>query len=265
MAAHRDGTIHTVRGRTIPRLRHAARLYASGACRTKKEAAEAVGVNPSYFNIATQPGHAKAKPELIAIMDDIERAIQDKTVALSSVIEGVSREALTEMRSLLKNSKNEAIRLKAASDVLDRNPETSKTQKHQLSSFSLNGEDAKQLAAALVKSAEAQRRYAGQLDGDYIRIPQDSNDPPQIGEINAGQLTHSTELRSADLGIAERAVERILESAEGSGDLSAGEAREGPAPQEPARQGPLAPAAMQPKGLAEGYLRQPQGGEVDAP
>lgn len=213
-------------GRCIPRIRHAARLYASGAVKTKQEAALAVGVNPSYFNVVTQPGHARSNPKIIALMDQIEQSIHDKTVSLSSVIESVSREAVTEMRTLLKNSNNEAIRLKAASDILDRNPETSKTQKHQLSSFSLGSEDAKALAAALVKSAEAQRLYGSQVHGDFVRIPQETQD--------AGPGSLPTEVRRINEGIAERAVERILAASDPEVISGTGTASEGPVAQDSA-------------------------------
>lgn len=219
----------TRQGRSIPRIRHAARLYASGAVRTKQEAAEAVGVNPSYFNIVTQPGHARSNPQIIELMDEIERSIHDKTVSLSSVIEAVSREAVEEMRDLINNSQNEAIRLKAASDILDRNPETSKTQKHQLSSFSLGSEDAKALAAALVKSAEAQRLYGHVGKGDFVRIPMEAED--------AGQFPLSAEVRRLNEGVAERAVERVLESASSDKDLGPCQVCEGTAPEDAAGQG----------------------------
>lgn len=188
-------------------------------------------MNPSYFNIVTQPGHARSNPEVIKLMDDIEAAIHDKTVSLSSVIESVSREAISEMRDLMNNSNNEAIRLKASSDILDRNPETSKTQKHQLSAFSLGSEDAKALAAALVKSAEATRLYGQAAVGDFVRIPQEPED--------AGQRLLPAGLRQVDEGIAERAVERILESAEAVPELRQGEPPTGPAPEDDAAQRPL--------------------------
>ena len=164
-------------------------------------------------------------------MDDIEAAIHNKTVSLSSVIESVSREAVSEMRDLLNNSQNEAIRLKAASDILDRNPETSKTQKHQLSAFSLGSEDAKALAIALVKSAEAQKLYATQTVGDFVRIPME--------EDNAGQGLQPPEVRQINEGVAQRAIERILESTEAPiiSDSSPSEGRS--ASEEPAPQGPI--------------------------
>lgn len=235
-------------GRATPRIRHAARLYASGAVKTKQEAAEAVGVSPSYFNIVTQPGHARSNPEIIKLMDEIETAIHDKTVSLSSVIEMVSREAVDEMRDLINHSQNEAIRLKAASDILDRNPETSKTQKHQLSSFSLGSEDAKALAAALVKSAEAQKLYGSQVMGDFVKIPQEAED-------NAGQLPHTTEVRRLDEGVAERAVERILESASSEVVSPASGAPTGPAPEEPTPQGPLALVPRAPESVIRERVR----------
>lgn len=236
----------------MPRIRHAARLYASGAVRTKQEAAEAVGVNPSYFNVITQPGHSRANPEILEMMDEIERSISDKTVQLSSVIEHVSREALSEMRSLMLDSQNEAIRLKAASDILDRNPETSKTQKHQLSSFSLSGEDAKALAAALVKSAEAQQLYASQATGDFVRVPTE-------GDLtDAERQSLPAEVRRLHEGIAERALERIVAADEAIEHSDSRPAGEGPASQEHAPQGtrPLADASRAPLDVIQERVRR---------
>jgi len=212
-----------------PRLKHACRLYASAAVPTKREAAEAVGLNPSYFNVITQPGHAKAMPEAIELIDEIQAKIQDKTVDLSSIIQLVSREAVDEMRALLKESKNEAIRLKAASDILDRNPETSKTQKHQVSSFSLTGEDAKSLAAALVMSARAQQAVAP-VTGDFIRIPTEQEEEAYT---DAGQRLLTSALRQVD-----KVGDGNPSSPDGQGvevhNLRASQASGRPAPEDPA-------------------------------
>jgi hypothetical protein len=218
-----------------PRVKHACRLYASAAVSTKKEAAEAVGLNPSYFNVITQPGHAKAMPEAIALIDEIQQKIEDKAVDLSSVVQLVSREALVEVRNLMKDSKNEAIKLKAASDILDRNPETSKTQKIQATSFSLSGEDAKQLAAALVLSAQAQSQIPP-VTGDFVRIPIDKSEEEFE---DAGQRLLSAALGQVDQVRELSAQGRGAETDGGTVNLPAGQTREGPAPQEHAQQGPV--------------------------
>lgn len=225
---------HNSRYGLTPRVKHACRLYASAAVPTKKEAAEAVGLDPSYFNVITQPGHAKAMPEAIALIDEIQQKIEDKTVDLSSIVQLVSREALDEVRTLMKNTKNEAIKLKAASDILDRNPETSKTQKIQASSFSLSGEDAKSLAAALVMSAKAQASMGGPVTGDFVRIPLEQTEE----EIeNAGQRLLASTLRQVDEVRVASSEGRGSETDNGSLHLSACEAEGRPAPEESASQG----------------------------
>lgn len=217
-----------------PRIKHACRLYASAAVATKKEAAEAVGLNPSYFNVITQPGHAKSMPEAIALIDEIQQRIEDKTVDLSAVVAEVSREALTTVRKLMKDSNNEAIKLKAASDILDRNPETSKTQKHQVAAFSLTGEDAKQLAAALVMGGRAAAEI-GQIKGDFVRIPIDPD--REEADTDAGQRLLTTALGQVHERRDLSAEQHRGEAGGGSEYLSEGEAPQGPASPEDAPQG----------------------------
>ena len=218
-----------------PRVKHACRLYASGAVATKSEAADAVGLNPTYFSVITQPGHKRAMPEAIQLIDEIQQKIEDKTVDLSSVVQLVSREALQEVRNLMKESKNEAIKLKAASDILDRNPETSKTQKIQATSFSLGAEDAKQLAHALVVSARAQAEIPP-VTGDFVRIPVDRSEEEFT---DAGQRLLASASRQVDQIRELGAQGRGAETGDGAVDLPAGSATAGPASQADAPQGPI--------------------------
>lgn len=218
-----------------PRVKHACRLYASAAVATKKEAAEAVGLNPTYFNVITQPGHKKAMPEAIELIDEIQQRIEDKTVDLSAVVAEVSREALTTVRKLMKDSHNEAIKLKAASDILDRNPETSKTQKIQASSFSLSGEDAKQLAAALVLSAKVQQQVPP-VTGDFVQIPLDKSEEEFS---DAGQRLLASAVRQVDQVRELSAQGRGAESSDSITELRTGAASEGPASQADASEGSI--------------------------
>lgn len=218
-----------------PRVKHACRLYASAAVATKKEAAEAVGLNPTYFNVITQPGHKKAMPEAIALIDEIQQRIEDKTVDLSAVVAEVSREALTTVRKLMKDSQNEAIKLKAASDILDRNPETSKTQKIQASSFSLSGEDAKELTNALVMAARAQQSLGAPITGDYVRIPLELEEESQ----DAGQRLLTTALRQVDeVGRPGASGGRVSLTSQAE-HVPEGPAPVGPAAEDAAPQGPV--------------------------
>lgn len=246
------------RGRSGPtaKTRLAARLYASGACETKRAAALAVGLHPSYFTLVSSPGSKQFQPEVKRIMDEVEQAIQDKTVDMSAVLQTVGREALLRMRGLMKDSQNEAIVVKAAADLLDRSPETSKIHKHQVAAFSVSGDDAKLLAAAMVRSAQARESSEGleAASGDFVRVPLeqhlDEAGEAQVDITVAGAA--SKELEDARQGLLSGTPGQVDEeqrpdaSAIGSGEVdsgasgpSASEAQSGPAPQADAAQGPI--------------------------
>lgn len=156
----------------------AARLWASGAVKSKKAACEAVGLSTTYLSLLSRD--AVANPEIVSIIGDVDRAIHDKSITLSAVIALAARRAVEKVNRLI-DSNNEHIALKAASDILDRNPETSKTQKLQVASFSLEGQDAKDLAAALVRSAEVRERYGAIAEGDFVKIGEGDGKPKGEG------------------------------------------------------------------------------------
>ena len=151
-----------------PRAVLAARLYASGAVPTKRAACIAVGLSPSYLTVL-------GENEVIArVQDEVAHAIEDQSVSLSKVIALVSREAVSKVRELIKSS-NEGIALKASSEILDRNPETSKTFKAAITNFSLDPADAKELAAALIASARVKQQYAQITTGDFVHVEELTN------------------------------------------------------------------------------------------
>lgn len=150
------------RQRTLsPRLRHALELYHSGAVRTQKEAAAIVGVCPQ--NIGRVVRHSEAGRQFV---QEFNGEIRRKVVDMAAVIQGMSEKALERMNTLM-DSNSEKIQLDAAKDILDRNPETSKTRKVQVESLSLTGRDVQSLAAALTRGAELKQLYAQAAVGDY--------------------------------------------------------------------------------------------------
>lgn len=152
----------------------AARLYASGAVATKRAACEAVGLSPNYLTVLDSAGN-----ETIGrIQDETERAIDDQTIGLSKIVAMLSWKALGRVSELMK-SPNEHVALKASSDILDRNPETSKTFKASITSFNLDSTDAKELAAALVAGARIKAQYLPIAAGDYVQV-EDLADGAQI-------------------------------------------------------------------------------------
>lgn len=151
-----------------PRVRAAATLYGSGAVGTMKEASEAAGMHPNYLSMLKSSGNE----EVNRIISETQQVILDESMAMSSVMTHLGRKAISKIAQLMESSASERIQLEAARDLADRTPQTAKTQSHTITSFSLNGDDAKEIAAALVASAAARRTYQEIVQGDFVRIEQ---------------------------------------------------------------------------------------------
>lgn len=149
----------------------ATRLYATGACATKREASEAAGLHPSYFTMASNPNNPAYNPKVTHLMDEIDAALNDKTIDMASILQMMGREAAKKMLTLMDHD-NAAIQFKAAQDLLDRSPDTSKVQKHQVATFSLDNKDAKELTAALIATARMRAGIPDEvIEGDFVQIP----------------------------------------------------------------------------------------------
>ena len=149
----------------------AARLYASGAVPSKRAACRAVGLNEHYLSILSASGNR----EVNTLMSQVDREIEDETVALSRVLALVSREAAKRMRELIQ-SDNEHVALRASSDVLDRNPESSKTFKASVTTWSLDSEDARALAKALVDGAKIKEQFLPVASTNFVRVDTEVGD-----------------------------------------------------------------------------------------
>lgn len=137
------------------RVKMAIRLYATGACKTKKAASAAAGLHPNYLSMLTS---TNGSDQVKRLLNDVDAMIEDKTVETSAIITMLGRKAIGRLAHMM-DSASEGIALKAAVDLADRSPETAKTQKMQVESFSLSGQDAKELALAMVESARSESRY----------------------------------------------------------------------------------------------------------
>lgn len=146
----------------------AARLYSAGAVPTKKSAALAMGLHPGGFYLMTSP--AVSNPEMGRIQDEIDRQIHDQTIQVSSVLQLIGREALLKLRRLMNNSGSELIQFKAAQDLADRAPDTSKTIRAAIITAPLDSKDAKEIARAMVEAARARQEYSPQVQGDFVRV-----------------------------------------------------------------------------------------------
>jgi hypothetical protein len=135
-----------------PRVRLAARLYATGLA-NKKQASEAAGLHPAYFGmLSNRNGHMQ---NLLAQLD---QELMSDTVDMNKALTRLSRIAVGRIAGLMDSDKQD-IALKAAIDLADRGPETQKVQRLEIASFTMDGKDVEALAAALVESARTKAEY----------------------------------------------------------------------------------------------------------
>lgn len=149
-----------------PRVKLAAQLYATGAARTKREAGEMAGLHPQYLSML------RNNPAVQEIIAGTQMRVSDEAVSASALVQSLAREAIETIAQIMQKSGSDALRLKAAIDIADRAPETSKVQKHAVAAFSLNSMDAKDLARALVEAAGVKRDYASAAESNFVRVEQ---------------------------------------------------------------------------------------------
>lgn len=153
------------RGRRLsPRVKMGLQIYASGAAKTVKEAAEIVGLSQVHLGNVKNLGGGQ---ELI---DRMQGKIEDAAVNTSALLRSLGVEAVHKLAALMRTAGSENIQLAAAKDLADRSPETSKTQKIQVDSFSINGEDAKHLAEAMIRAQQSREVWSGQTQGDFVKV-----------------------------------------------------------------------------------------------
>lgn len=160
-----------------PRVQNAIRLLKSGAAKTQKEAAEAVGLAPQYMPGVLQSPAAKD------YIQDLDEKLDARAVDVNSAIATLGFEAVKTLSTLMRHSENQGVRLRAATELLDRNPLTAKTQKHQVESLNIPSKDARAIAEAMVESARLRQQFIRAAEGDYI----------EITEAKPKELPHATD------------------------------------------------------------------------
>lgn len=153
------------RAKVNPRIRLAARLYATGAMPTKKAAAEAAGVHPVWFTVMSNHNDLTKR-----IMSDVDRAVEDESISTSQLLQHLGRKAIGKIHTLMNTAVKDEVQLKAAMDLADRNPETSKIQRHQVEALHITSSDAKELAASLVQAAQVTAKLGDAMKGDFVKV-----------------------------------------------------------------------------------------------
>lgn len=148
------------------KVRNALRLVAAGM--SQKEAAQAVGVHKVYVSQLVS-GNPRVKEYLHRLEADIDAGVVNMSVAMREL----GRRGVGHIAQMMESdSVKDELRLKAAMDLADRSPETSKTSKISIEGdMTLRQGDATALMQALVEAAEAERKFRAEVEsGDYVKI-----------------------------------------------------------------------------------------------
>lgn len=134
---------------------------------TKKAAALAVGLNPAYMYQATAP--ASGTPLAHDLMTDVTTQIHERAIDVGALLHRLSVEAIATIDNVRRNGTTEDIRLKAAIDLADRGPQTSKVQKHQVETFTLDGKDVEAIRRAMVEGIDVTKLH-GEVSGHFEQV-----------------------------------------------------------------------------------------------
>lgn len=102
--------------------------------------------------------------------------INNTALQTNELIEKLSRRAIEVIGTTMEDASSEALRLKAAIDLADRGPETSKIQKHQVESFSLTSEDARAIAESMVQAASIRQRHSNLVVDNFDKVNLDETE-----------------------------------------------------------------------------------------
>jgi len=150
-----------------PRVKLAARLYATGACKTKCEASTTAGLHPNYLTMLTSDKNGST--EVKRLISDTDAMLENEAIEETVILKKLGRLGLKTLAQLL-HSDNQHVRFKAAQDLADRSPMTAKTQKLQVESVTLTGQDVKELAAALTEAHKQSERYEQVITKGLVEV-----------------------------------------------------------------------------------------------
>jgi hypothetical protein len=117
-----------------------------------------------------------------AYIRKIEAQMDAGSVQMSTVIQELGRKGLVKIALMMESDEvKDELRLRAAMDLADRSPETSKTSKLSIEGdLTIREGDAQRLIQALVEASQADEKYAREVSqGDYIKV--DDGTIPQLG------------------------------------------------------------------------------------
>lgn len=150
-----------------PRQKLALRLYHTGVVPTKAEAAKQAGLARGTFYIAST-----RNPNMSAFAAQIDKELADETIDTARLIKQLGRKALSVIAKTMENPLvKPEVQLKAAQDLADRSPETSKVinvNAHVTSP--LSDEHVLAMRNAILEAAGMKEKYAQAASGTFVTV-----------------------------------------------------------------------------------------------
>lgn len=164
----RDLFAHEYRLKALtPRVRLATRLYNSGLCKTKAEAADKAGLSRSVFYIVSQ-----TDPQVASLAEQVQRELEDETIDAARIVKRLGRKGLGIVAEIADNPLNKAeVRLKAAQDLADRSPETSKViNVNARVETPLSEDQVAALRRGMIEAAALRDKFAKAAEGSFVTV-----------------------------------------------------------------------------------------------
>lgn len=154
-----------------PRVRLATRLYHTGAARTKREAALAAGLTPSTFYIVSN-----TVPAVQTLADQVAKELEDETIDTGRLLRRLGRKALVTIARTMENPLVKAeVQLKAAQDLADRSPETSKVLNINAQvAVPLSDDQVAALRRSMIEAASLKASFASAAQGNFVTVSDQS-------------------------------------------------------------------------------------------
>jgi hypothetical protein len=154
-----------------PRVKLATRLYHTGLAKTKAEAADLAGLARGTFYIAST-----TNPQVTNLAEQVDKEFFDETIDTSRLIKRLGKEALGHIAKTMRSPIVKAeVALKAAQDLADRSPETSKViNVNARVETPLSDEQVAALRSAVLEAASLREKFQAAAVGSFVTVTDQS-------------------------------------------------------------------------------------------
>lgn len=119
------------------------------------------------------------------MLEQFHRELTERSISATALITSFQIPAVKEIARIMEHGATDAIKLKAAIDLADRGPETSKIQKHQVESLTISDAEASNIRRAMIEAAKL-RAMEIAVTNDNFEMVQVDNAGPYVCDVPPG-------------------------------------------------------------------------------